>query len=204
MVKHDDNIPDIDESEPTNEEDVFDEDLEYTSSGDSREAVKDLNAIDRIFNTEAYLYHIKMTMLGYRVEDGKYKNTGEGLATTQAINKMINSLRGVIATENMLSFKTDPEINFILLENAKEVVFTIYDDPTVDERDVEHVVNMVDHPAEMFMGIVKSGDGSEAARQILTGNYLRLNDKNDEYNPAFRLGTANYDWLTVGGKRNEK
>lgn len=167
----------------------------------SGEAIKDTNAVDRIFNTEVLLENIRRTMLGYKIVRGKYINTGKGIARTETVDKMINSLRAIINTENMLASKDDDEINYILLEKAKENIYRMYDDPMVDEDDVEHVANMLDHPAEMFMGIVKYGEGSESARQILTGNYMRLNEKSEEYNPALRVGTSNFDFFTMGGKR---
>lgn len=172
-----------------------------TQAMNSGEGIKSQDAVDRFFNTEALLFHFKMSLLGYITDNGKYKNTGRGIAKTETINKMINSLRRIINTENMLSYKKDEEINYILLENCKEQIYSIYDDETVNEDDVEHIVNMLDHPAEMFMGIVKSGDGSEAARQILTGNYMRLNEKGEGYNPSFRVGTQNRDLFTVWGER---
>ncbi len=178
-----------------------DEDLDYTSESVQGEAIPSLNSVDRFFDTETLLFHLKMTLFGHVTIGDKYVPTGKGLARTVVINKFINSLRTIINTENMLSFKTDDEINTILLEKAKEHIFSLYDEESVDEQDFEHIVNILDHPCEMFMGIVKSGEGSETARQTLTGNYQRLNDRKEEYKPAFRVGTENLDFLTVGGKR---
>jgi len=164
--------------------------------------IQNLNSVDRFFNTESLLYHIKMSLLGYRVDNGRYVNTGQGLARTPVVEKLINSLRSVINTENMLSrFQDEDDANTVLLEKCKECIYALYDDPTVDESDFEHMVNMLDHPMQLFVGIIQSGQGSESARQMLTGNYQNLQNQSNNSQPLFRLGSTNTDWFTFGGKR---
>jgi len=193
MSKYEDDLDNDDLKDPFNDEPM-----------NSGESLKSQNAIDKLFSPEDFLMSLRRAMLGDKIVNGRYISTGNGIARTPTIDKIINSLRSVINIENMLSGKTDEEIKFILLEKNKEVIYMMYDDPSVDEDEVEHLSNILDHSVEMFMGIVQSGDGSEAARQILTGNYMRLNDKGQEYNPAFRLGTSNFDLMTIGGRRKNE
>lgn len=191
------NKPDDEE----NNNEYYDEDLELEDSATQGEGIQNPDAVNRIFNTEILLENIRRTMLGYKIVKGRFVNTGKGIARSETVDKMVNSLRAVINTESFFSYKDDDEIKYILLEKAKENIYRMYDDPMVDEDDIEHISNMLDHPCEMFMGIVKSGDGSEAARQILSGSYQRLNESKNANKPAFRVGTENFDFFSVGGKR---
>jgi len=196
---------DYDEEYDYDEEDE-DNQEEYKSSAIQGERGENLNSVDRIFNTESLLYSIRKTLLGWEFSDNEWKAPREGtnpVATTETINKIINSMRSIIHTSAMLSSKTDDEINFDMLEINKMVIFNLYDDIMVDENDFEYIVNLVDHTIGMFMGIIKGGEGSESARQILSGTYLRLNENQQQNNPAFRIGSNNMDYFTFFNKRSK-
>jgi hypothetical protein len=200
-INYEDIDTDIDnDSESDEDEDEDDEDVNYDSGSYNNEPIKEVSTIDRFFNTESYLYHIRMTLLGYKVKNNKYINTGNGLARTSVIDKIINTLRSIISTENILSDLDDKEANRVLLEKAKEVIFTIYDEESVEEDDVEHLSNMTDHPCQLFMGIIRNGSGIDTAKSFFAANNFNDSRKKNT-NPMFRFGTPDYDLISIGGKK---
>lgn len=180
-----------------------DDDYSYDNQTIDGERQESPNSIDRIFDTESLLYSIRKTLLGWEFAENEWKPPKDGtnpVATTETINKIINSMRSIIHTSGMLASKDDDQINFDMIEINKMVIFNLYDDIMVEEEDFEYIVNLVDHSIGMFMGIIRGGEGSEAIRQIFSGSYMRLNEQNKQQ-PAFRLGTENTDFFTIGGRR---
>jgi hypothetical protein len=169
------------------------------------EYVEKQDSIDRIFNTEEILRHIEWSMLGVKIVDGKTKNTGDAIATTSTVSSIMRSLRGIITPTYIMSFKDESEIKFILLEQCKAHIYSLLDDPVLKEEYnvFEHTINLIDNSLEMFLGIVMSGNGSEAARQILTGNYalLQKNAQTSNNDALFSVGSQNTDYVSIGRKR---
>jgi len=181
----------------------YNEDYSYDNDTIEGERQESPNSIDRIFDTESLLYSIRKTLLGWEFAENEWKPPKGGtnpVATTETINKIINSMRSIIHTSGMLASKDDDQINFDMIEINKMVIFNLYDDIMVEEEDFEYIVNLVDHSIGMFMGIIRGGEGSEAIRQIFSGSYMRLNEQNKQQ-PAFRFGTENTDFFTIGGRR---
>ncbi len=178
-----------------------DDDSNDIITGSQNEAVKESSLLDRVFNTEELLYDLEKTMRGFTKTDGKWVYSGKPLARSVFISRTVNSLRSIISSEFIISAKTPDEINFILLEKAKEFTFSVFDEPSIDEEDVEGILNIHDHALQMFMGIVEGGRGNSTLRQISASIFH--DPKNDGVKrDGIGLGWEGNNLIKIGGKLN--
>ena len=186
----------------TSETPTDDESLDYEDEVLQGEKPDSLNSIDRIFNTEdSILYTVRKTLLGWELIEGKWQPTGKAIARTEVVNKIMNVMRRFVNSTNFISMKDEKEINYNMSELNKEVIFMLYDDPTVEDEDVEYAINQVDHTVNMFMGIIRDGEGSDSAKQIFSGTYQRRENNENKYKPLFSLESDDHHFLSFGGKK---
>ena len=165
----------------------------------SNETVSREATIDKVFNPEGFLYSIEKTMRGYQQIDNEWVYKNKPLASSSFISKMINSLRSIINTGSAISSKDSEEINFILLEKAKEFTFLVYDEPSIDEEDTESILNIHDHALQMFMGLVEGGKGNSTLRQIAAAVFEKQQADRVSQN-GFGIGWGGDNLIKVGGK----
>lgn len=177
-----------------------DEDLSYNTHSSSNESVIDKPTIDNFFNTEQLLQEVEKTMKGYQKKEGKWVYATKPKARDEFINSMINRLRSVINQQNMISYLTDEESKFLLLEKNKDFIFSVYEEPSIDDEDVESMINIYDHCMQIFMGQVVEGFGARTLRQISAAvSYEMEKPKQDD--SLISLSYGNNNLFKVGGSR---
>ena len=136
--------------EPLEEEPV-EEDLKYETHSSGAESIINKPTIDNFFNTEQLLQEIEKTLKGYQKVNNAWVYATTPKARDEFINSMINRLRSVINQQNMVSYMKEDDIKFLLLEKNKDFIFSIYEEPSVDDEDVESLINIFDHAMQIFM-----------------------------------------------------
>lgn len=173
--------------------------LEYYRHEGTGESIVEKPTIDNFFNTEQLLQEVEKTMKGYQKKEGKWVYATTPKARDAFINSMMNRLRSVINQQNMISRMEKDEAYFLLLEKNKDFIFSVYDEPSIDDDDVESVINIYDHAMQIFMGQVIQGFGARTLRQIAAAVSYEVDEgKKDESLFSFGVGDTNI--LSVGGK----
>lgn len=185
--------------EPSYEEES-EEVNEYETHSSSAESIIDKPTIDNFFNTEQLLQEIEKTMKGYQKIDGKWVYTTMPKARDEFINSMVNRLRSVINQQNMVSYIMDEEAKYLLLEKNYDFIFSVYEEPSIDDEDVESVINIYDHALQMFMGHTVEGFTSRTLRQIAAAVSYEV-DKKKEEDGLLNIGYGNSNLIKIGGKK---
>lgn len=191
-------VEDTLEDEPI--EDDKEEDLSYTSHSSGGESILDKPTIDNFFNTEQLLQEIEKTMKGYQKKDSKWVYCTQPKARDEFINSMINRLRSVINQQNMVSYTTEDQAKFLLLEKNYDFIFSVFEEPTIADEDVESIINIYDHALEIFMGHVIQGFSSRTLRQIAAAVSYEVEQK-DKEDGFLNIGYGNNNVLKIGGKK---
>jgi len=189
-----------DTQEPIGDEIQEDENLNYESHSSGAESILDKPTIDNFFNTEQLLQEIEKTMKGYQKRDGKWIYCTQPKARDEFINSMINRLRSVINQQNMVSYTRDEEAKFLLLEKNYDFIFSVYEEPSIADEDVESIINIYDHALELFMGHVIQGFSSRTLRQIAAAVSYEVEQKEKE-DGILNIGYGNNNVLKLGGKK---
>lgn len=191
---------DLDNSETIDEEIKEEESLDYDSHSSGAESILDKPTIDNFFNTEQLLQEIEKTMKGYQKRDGKWIYCTQPKARDEFINSMINRLRSVINQQNMVSYTREDEAKFLLLEKNYDFIFSVYEEPSIADEDVESIINIYDHALELFMGHVIQGFSSRTLRQIAAAVSYEVEQKEKE-DGLLNIGYGNNNVLKIGGKK---
>jgi hypothetical protein len=193
------------QEEEVYEEDIVDEeveeqDLEYKTHSSGAESIINKPTIDNFFNTEQLLQEVEKTMKGYQKVNNTWKYATRPKARDEFINSMMNRLRSVINQQNMVSYMKEDDIKFLLLEKNKDFIFSIYEEPSIDDEDVESIINIFDHAMQIFMGHVNQGFGARTLRQIAAAvAYEVESEKKDDSLLSFGIGDSNV--VSFGGKK---
>jgi len=186
------------EDEPLEQEE--EDDLSYKSHSSGAESVLDKPTIDNFFNTEQLLQEIEKTMKGYQKKDNKWVYCTQPKARDEFINSMVNRLRSVINQQNMVSYTRDEEAKFLLLEKNYDFIFSVYEEPSIADEDVESIINIYDHALELFMGHVIQGFSSRTLRQIAAAVSYEVEQKEKD-DGVLNIGYGNNNILKLGGKK---
>lgn len=190
-------VEDTINDEPLEDEE---EDLNYKSHSSGAESVLDKPTIDNFFNTEQLLQEIEKTMKGYQKRDNKWVYCTQPKARDEFINSMINRLRSVINQQNMVSYTTDEQAKFLLLEKNYDFIFSVYEEPSIADEDVESVINIYDHALEIFMGHVIQGFSSRTLRQIAAAVSYEVEQKEKD-DGLLNIGYGKANLLKIGGSK---
>jgi len=189
----------INEEEPVINDPVAEEnDLEYSRHEGSGESIVEKPTIDNFFNTEQLLQEVEKTMKGYEKRDGQWVYNTVPKARDSFINSMMNRLRSVINQQNMISYMDIDDAKFLLLEKNKDFIFSVYEEPSVDDEDVESVINIYDHAMQIFMGQVINGFGARTLRQISAAVAYEVPDQAKD-DSLFSLGYGKTNLVKFGG-----
>ena len=182
---------------PPEEDELEDE---YRSHSSGAESIINKPTIDNFFNTEQLLQEVEKTMKGYQKVNGKWQYTTRPKARDEFINSMVNRLRSVINQQNMVSYMREDDIKFLLLEKNKDFIFSVYEEPSIDDEDVESIINIYDHAMQIFMGHVLQGFGARTLRQIAAAVAYEVEDKNKD-DSLMSIGIGNSNLVSIGGKK---
>jgi len=199
--KHEEEYEDTVEETPEYEDEYPEEEpLEYQRHEGDREKVGDKPTIDNFFDTEALLASVEKTMKGFQKKGGEWVYDSSPKASSEFINMMINSLRSVINPQNMVSSINEQDSEFLLLEKNKEFIFKVYEEPSIEDEDVETIINIFDHSLELFMGQVKNGFGARTLRQISAAVSYEVAEQKKE-DSMFSFGYGGNNLVKLGGRR---
>lgn len=173
---------------------------EYETHSNNAESIIDKPTIDNFFNTESLLQEIEKTMKGYQKVDGKWRYKTTPKARDEFINSMINRLRSVINQQNMVSYVTDDESKYLLLEKNYDFIFSVYEEPSIDDEDVESVINIYDHALQLFMGHTVEGFTSRTLRQIAAAVSYEVENKQED-DGLLNIGYGKNNLIKLGGKK---
>lgn len=148
-----------------------DDDFAYPVSGVSNEDVTTRPATEAFFLTEDMLYSIEKHFRGFQKIDGKWIYKNQPIARDEFINQLMNTLRSVINPANMISKMNEQDLAFVMLEKNTEIIWSALEEPTLDEDDIEYVINVCDHTMQLFIGHLINGHGSTVARQMSANIY---------------------------------
>lgn len=166
------------------------------------ENVNEKPTIDNFFNTEQLLQEVEKTMKGFQKKNGQWVYVTLPKARDNFINTMMNDLRSVINQQNMISKMDKDDIKFLLLEKNKEFIYLIYEEPSIEDEDVESVINIFDHALQLFMGQVQDGHGARTLKQVSASVAYEVETKSRD-DSLLSLGWGNQNILKIGGS-NEK
>ena len=190
----------IDSYDDSINQDKYD-DAGYSGSNIHGETIPDKPTIDKFYDTEAILYAMEKTFRGYQKEQNRWVYKSRPIARDEFINQIINSLRSVVNPENILSKKTDEEIEVILLEKNNEIIDMCEDEITLGDEHIESVINICDHTMELFLGLVANGHGAQTLKEIYAGVSHSLNPNDNKEDSVFRLAVGDKDIINVGRNR---
>ncbi len=195
-------IEDLDQQNDTREDEFYDSegDLDYKTHSSGSESVLDKPTIDNFFNTEQLLQEIEKTMKGYQKKGGEWVYCTVPKARDEFINSMTNRLRSVINQQNMVSYAKEDQAKFLLLEKNYDFIFSVYEEPSIDDEDVESVINIYDHALEIFMGHVVQGFSSRTLRQIAAAVSYEVDQKEKE-DGLLNIGYGKNNVLKIGGSK---
>lgn len=194
--------------EPEYEEDFSDNEgileddndsLEYETHEGKGESIINKPTMDNFFNTEQLLQEIEKTMKGYQKKDGKWVDATTPKARDEFINSMINRLRSVINQQNMISYINEDDSKFLLLEKNKDFIFSVYEESSIEDEDVESIINIFDHTLQIFMGQVTEGFGARTLRQVAANVSYEI-PKEQKDDGLLNLKYGNQNILKIGGR----
>lgn len=201
-INEEQDIPDnsFEETDEPKEEDEDDkhESLGYQKYQNDGESVNEKPTIDNFFNTEQLLQEVEKTMKGYQKSNMKWVYVTTPKARDSFINSMMNRLRSVINQQNMVSYMKEDDAKFLLLEKNKDFIFSVYDEPSIEDEDVESIINIFDHAMQIFMGQVINGFGARTLRQISASVAYEIENKEKD-DSLFSFGVGDKNILKVGG-----
>ncbi len=188
----------IPEDIPILDEESFNDDNYESRSGG--ESIIEKTTMERFFDSESILYSIEKQMRGYQKSDGKWVYVTKPVARDDFINMTINSLRSVINEGNKISSMEEKEVKFLLLEKNKEFIYSCLDEPTIEDKDMESIINIFDHALQLFMGLVENGVGNKTLREL---GAAVANDweKDKPSEGGFSLNLSDKNLIRLGGRR---
>ncbi len=155
---------------------------------------------DLFYNVSPFLDHLKQTLLGKELINGKYIKTSHPQMRSELIKTMINQITSVLNTHNFHSNINDDEIRNILLQQNYAFIRILRADPSIKKpSEVESIGVFFDVTLELFIKSLKNGKGAEGVRQAMSGTYQNLNaEMNTKVNRGIRVGYGNHE-LEIGG-----
>jgi len=182
----------------TEEVEQEEEEPQYETHSSSAESIIDKPTIDNFFNTEQLLQEVEKTMKGFQKQDGKWVYSTRPKARSEFINSMMNRLRSVINQQNMISYVMEDDAKYLLLEKNKDFIFSVFEEPSIEDEDVESIINIYDHCMQLFMGQVVEGFGARTLRQIAAAVSYEV-DKPKGDDGLINLSYGKTNLIKVGG-----
>lgn len=148
--------------------------------------IEEKPTLSKIWDPDVIVRQLELTWKGYsQQDDGTWLQNGKNaIARDEVIETTINSIRSFINSHNMIAKMEPEDIEFVLLEKIKEIIYSYHDEFSVDEDILENMVNQVDHVNETFMkGIVQKGHGANTLTQVYAGLHETAieNNKNKDF-----------------------
>jgi len=184
------------------EDEIPEDDLTYKTHSSGAESIIEKPTIDNFFNTQQLLQEVEKTMKGYQKVNGQWVYTTRPKARDEFINSMINRLRSVINQQNMVSYMVEDDIKFLLLEKNTDFIFSVYEESSIDDEDIESTINIYDHAMQIFMGHVNHGFGARTLRQIAAAVAYEV-DENKKDDSLMSIGVGNSNIVSFGGSRKQ-
>lgn len=164
-------------------------DLMYNSNEDlsTTDNINNEDSDMRVLHPSVFLRELELLWRGFIKKGETYYQTGNPLATSTTINLLIGGLKSIINETTMAAYKTQDQIDIILLEKCKEIIVTICDDPTVlmREANIEALGNQCEHALELFLSFTLQGHGSQLIAKLRARVYDPNNGRDKQANKSF-------------------
>ena len=156
---------------------------------------------DLFYNVSPFLEHLKQTLLGKELINGKYKKTSHPKMRTELIKTMLNQITSVLNTHNFHSDISQEEISNILLQQNYAFIRILRAEPSIKKpAEVESIAVFFDVTMELFIKSLKDGKGAEGVRQAIGGHYENLNNTKAMKERGIRFGYGDHE-LEIGGEK---
>ena len=156
---------------------------------------------DLFYNVNPFLEHLKQTLLGKELINGKYVKTAHPKMRTELIKTMLNQITSVLNTHNFHSNISQEEICNILLQQNYAFIRILRAEPSIKKpSEVESIAVFFDVTLELFIKSLKNGRGAEGVRQAISGTYQNLDNANTPKERGIRFGYGNHE-LEIGGEK---
>lgn len=158
---------------------------------------------DLFYNVTPFLEHLKQTLLGKELINGRYIKTSHPKMRTELIKTMLNQITSVLNTHNFHSNIDKDEISNILLQQNYAFIRILRAEPSIKKpSEVESIAVFFDVTLELFIKSLKNGRGAEGVRQAISGTYQNLNLESQEQQrqKGIRFGYGNHE-LEIGGEK---
>ena len=160
------------------EKDDFPENVDYDTDNDSiGEKYEDKAILDLLLDTEIILKNLQRNMEGREHVNGVWKQTRLPIARDEVIAQIINSLRSIINPSNSFSYLEESQAKMSIYEKIIEFEYLAVEEPTIDNKDYETLINMCDHSLELFYGKVIDGHLTTALKDIFAGTNTQKEEK---------------------------
>jgi len=190
------------EEEPIEEFNDQDESLDnFENTSMTGERSMDKPTSDLFYNVSPFIEHLKQTLLGKELINGKYEKTSHPKMRTELIKTMLNQISSVLNTHNFHSNITQEEINNILIQQNYAFIRILRAEPSIKKpSEVESIAVFFDVTLELFIKSLKDGRGAEGVRQAMSGTYQNLNVEEQKRERGIRFGYGDHE-LEVGGDK---
>jgi len=160
----DDPVEENEYSEPEGDDYGYDnDDLE------NNEGIKDKPTMEVLFDTGSHLKALEKQFRGFIERDSRWIKSGDEMARDIFIDKMVGGLRSIINPLNLYTYKSEEEVETILLEKNEEFIKSALNERTIADEDLVTMTNIFDHALQTFMGHIAKGHGSIVIRDIYAG-----------------------------------
>lgn len=166
----------------------------------SGERAVDKPTSDLFYNIAPFLNHLKQTLLGKELINGKYVKTSHPQMRSELIKIMLNQMHSVLNTHNFHSNVGEEEIKNILIQQNYAFIRILRAEPSIKKpSEVESIGVFFDVTLELFIKSLKNGRGSEGVRQAIAGQYQNLNQTLETRKKGLRFGYGDNE-LELGGE----
>jgi len=146
---------------------------EYNTYGENTPREERESAILQLINTDRRYKDLWNQLTGV-VPDakGNLRQGSNALCGGIFAEKVITMFYSIVNDTNFMTRKSDTEVRYMLYYSLKTLIENAWDDETVNETEIGHLINVVENNIELFMGYVEGGHGAKVATAILSGQNL--------------------------------
>lgn len=189
------------EEEETHDYEEEDDLKDFSNTTIQGEKNLDKPTSDLFYNVNPFLEHLKQTLLGKELINGRYVKTSHPKMRTELIKTMLNQITSVLNTHNFHSNIGQEEISNILIQQNYAFIRILRAEPSIKKpSEVESIAVFFDVTMELFIKSLKNGKGAEGVRQAISGTYQNLEEVKDQRKKGIRFGYGDNE-LEIGGNK---
>ena len=162
-------------------EDLDYSEQEYYNTGTPNEEEKTI--LKQLFNTEIRTELLRRSLRGETPKgDGTWQKLPKELAGDTFVNKQICSFRSIVNETNSFTKKDDKECKRILKDAVDAFILDMYNDETIETKDMRTLAKMYEHALELFLGLVEFGHGARVLISAINGQKYDMSNNKEKKN----------------------